>query len=224
MYFFSSSSWYHFRIFLKTMNFNNISSFTNLRCRFFSSSKWDDFRISSVWWISTIFHHWPKFVYLHSSSNWDDFRISLTMVNLNYISSLSNVRRGFPLHQNEMISEFSSAWWISRIFHHWRTTYVLFFFIKMRSFLGFSYHDKFHLYFIIDQRLMCFCSWWKWDRFRISLRMMNLNYISSQASVRCTFSLHQNEIVLEFVSAWWISTIFLPWPKSDARFFFIKMR
>ena len=61
---------------------------------------------------------------------------------------------------------------------------------------------------MIDGRQMYFFSSPIWDKFRISIIMMNFNNISSLINVLCTFSLHQNVISLEFLSPWWISTIF----------------
>ena len=163
-------------------------------------------------------------MYFFSSSKWDQFRISLTMMNLTNVSSLTNIRCTFSLHQNEIIWEFLLAGWISPMFHHSPTSNVLFLFIKMRSIQNFSNDDESHQCFIIDQHSMYFFSSSKWDQFRISLTMMNLTNVSSLTNIRCTFSLHQNEIIWEFLLAGWISPMFHHWPTSDVLFLFIKIR
>ena len=163
-------------------------------------------------------------MFFFSSSKSDHFRISLIMMNFNNISSLTNVWCSFSLHQNQIILEFLSSWWISTIFHHWPMSDDVFPFFRMRSFQNFSHRDEFQQYFNIDQRpIFFFCSS-KSDHFIISLSMINFNNISSLTNVRCSCSLHQNQIILKFLWRWWISTIFHHWPTSDVVFLFFRMR
>ena len=146
------------------------------------------------------------------------------MMNFKNISSLANVVYSFPVRRDEISLEFLSWWWISIIFYHSATCDVLFLFINMRSFEDFYHHEEFQRYVIIDQRLMFFFSSSTWDDFRISPIMMNFNNISSLAKGRCSFSLHENGIVSEFLSRCWISTVFRHWPTSDVLFVFINIR
>ena len=64
----------------------------------------------------------------------------------------------------------------------------------------------------------------KWDHFRISIIIRNLNNISSFTNVRYSSSLHQNEIIWEILWKWWISTSFHHWPTFHRIFLDIKMR
>ena len=162
-------------------------------------------------------------MFFFSSSKWDHLRISLIMTNFNNISSLTNVRCSFCLHQNEIILEFLSRWWISAIFDHWPASNVLFLFTKMTSCQNCSDDDELQQYFMIDQRLMFLFSSSKRDQFWISLMMMNFNNVWSLTNVQCSFPLHQHEIILEFLSRRWISTIFHHWPTSHVLFLFIKI-
>ena len=161
---------------------------------------------------------------LFSSSKWDHFSISLSMMNFKNILPLTKVRRPFSPHQNEIILEFLSRSWISTISLHWPTSYVPFFFITIISLYNFSQHDELQQYFINDQPPMLLFSSSKWDHFRISLSMMNSNNISLMTKVPWSISSHQNEIILEFLSSWWISTTFHHWTTSDALFLFNKLR
>ena len=146
------------------------------------------------------------------------------MMNFNNMSSLTNVRCCFSLHQNEIILEFLSSWWISTICHHSPTSDVVFLFIKMRRFQNFFHHAEFQQCFIIDQRPMFFFYSSEWDHFRIPSIMMNFNNISSFTNVGCCFAVHQNEITLGFFWRWWISGISHHWGVSDVGFLFIKMK
>ena len=53
---------------------------------------------------------------------------------------------------------------------------------------------------------------------------MSFSNISSLSNTPCSCSLHQNKIILEFLSRWPISTIFHHRPASEVFFLFIKMR
>ena len=145
------------------------------------------------------------------------------MINFKNISSLTNVRCSFPLYQNQIILESPSWLWISTIFHHWLTSYVLFLFVKMGSFESLPHDDEFQPYWNIDESRMFFFSSWKSDHFRIALTMVNFNNISSLSKVPCSFSLYQNKIIWESPTWLWISTISHYWGKSDVVFLFIKI-
>ena len=164
----------------------------------------------------------PMFSFSPSKS--DHFRISSSMMNFKSVWALTNVWCPLPLHQIKIILEFLSPWWISRMFDDWWTYDVLFPFINIAIFLEFVWKWWISTIFDHSPRSKLFLSSSKWDRFRISMTMMNLNNISSLTEVRCTFSLRQNEVILEFLWSSWISTIFDYWPTSDVLFFFIKMR
>ena len=146
------------------------------------------------------------------------------MRNFNNISSVTNVQYSFACHESEIILEFLWACWIPNLFQHWPTSDVLCLFTKMRSYRNFSHHDEFHEYFIIDLHPMLFFSSSKWDHFRISLRMMNFNNISSVSNIQYSFSFREHTIVLQFLWRWWISAIFHHWRASDVLFLFIKIR
>ena len=53
---------------------------------------------------------------------------------------------------------------------------------------------------------------------------MNFKNIPTLTNVRCCFFLDRNEVILEFLLACWISTIFLHWPRSDVLSLFMEMR
>ena len=174
-------------------NFTNVSLFTNIRCTFFSSSRWDH------------------------------FTISLSRMNFTNVSSLTNIRCTFSLQRNDIILECLSSWWTSPMFLHWSTSDIPFLFIQIRSFYNFSHNDEFHECFIIDQHPMYFFCSSRWDHFRISLSRINFTNVSSLINTACTFSLHADDIILEFLSSWWISPMFHHWPTSDVLFLFIQM-
>ena len=190
--------------------------------------------VSSKMWSFKDFcqdHDMPQYVVAQqrpmlffSSRKWHRFRIRVKMMNFRNISSFTNFPYSFSLHQNEIISEFLSLWWISTVFHHWSKSDVLFLFTKMRWFENFFEHVEFQIYFSINQRPMFFFSSPKWHHFGISLTMMNFNNSSSLAYVWCSFPLHQNEIISEFLSRWWISTILHHWLTFDVLFLFCKMK
>ena len=144
------------------------------------------------------------------------------MMNSNNILSFTNVPCSFYPHQNEIILEFLSRWWISTIFDHWPASDVLFLSIKMRRFQNFFQNDGFQKYFIIDPHPMSFFSSLKRHHFIIPLTIMNFNNISAFTNVECSFPLHQNKIILQFVWRPWISTIFQNWSMSDVLSIFIK--
>ena len=99
----------------------------------------------------------------------------------------------FSIHQNEIILEYFSRWWISTIFHHRPTSDVLLSFIKITCLYNISHDHQFQQYFIIDQRPI-------------------LPFSSSK------------DIILDFLSSSRISTVFHHSPTSDVFFFFIKIR
>ena len=82
----------------------------------FSSSKWDQFRISPTMMnFNNILIIDKRPMFFLSSSTWDHSRISLIMVNFNNVWSLINVRCSSFLHHDQIISAFPSVWWISKI-------------------------------------------------------------------------------------------------------------
>ena len=111
MFFFSSLKWDHFRISLRTTNFNNISSATHVRYCF--SFHENEIILESLW----------------------------TCLSSKCISTLTNVRCYFSLHENEDILAFLSSWGIPTIFRRWPTSDVLFLFTKIRSFSYFPHHE-----------------------------------------------------------------------------------
>ena len=132
--------WMHFSLSLKPddfrssptiMNSNNISSSTNVRCTFPLHQNEIILELLSPRVISAIFHHRATPDVLLPAAKWDHRRIYVTMINLNYISALTNIRWTFCGHENEIIVEFPAAWWSSTIFHRWPRSSVLFVFIKM---------------------------------------------------------------------------------------------
>ena len=139
--------------------------------------------------------------YFFSSSRWYHFTISLSKMNFTNVSLLTNIQCTFSLHPHDMILEFLSRWWISPIFHNSQTSDALFLIIQMRSFYNFSHHDEFHKYFITDQHPMYLFSSSRWIHFRISLKMINFTNVSSMTNIRCIFSLHPDEIILQFLLA-----------------------
>ena len=64
-----------------------------------------------------------------SSSRWDHWRISLTMNTFAYVLLLTNIRCCFSFDSEEIIEEFLSRWTPSQTFAPWPTSDVVFFFV-----------------------------------------------------------------------------------------------
>ena len=219
---FSSSRWDHFRIFRRMMNFTNVSSLPNIRCTFSLHPDEIILEFVSPWWISQCFIIDQHLMYVFSSSRWDHFRISLTMRNFTNVSPLTNISCTFSLHPDEIILQFLLAGWISPMFHHWVTSDVLFSSSRWDHFRIFRRMMNFTNVLIIAQHPMYFSYASRWDHFRISLIMINFTDLSSLTNIRCTFRLHQNEIILKLLSLRWISRMFNHWATSDVLFFSAK--
>ena len=140
------------------------------------------------------------------------------MINFNNHLAFINIHCCVPLHLTEIILERPSWGWISRIFGHWATCVVVFLFITMRSFYDFSQDEEFPQCFIIHSPARFLFSLSEWGHLGIWLRMMNFNNISSFTNVRCSFSVHQNEMILEIVWRRLSSIILNHWATSDVRF------
>ena len=234
MFFFSSSRWDHFRASLIIMNFNNISSLTNVKCSCFLHENEIGFMAVSdvlflemilfenLWWrISTIFYHWGGGecpFSLNRNVSVLEFLWRVCWVS-NNIWSARSLLFSFGCQQNGIIWDFASGWWISRIFGHWPTSDIHYPLMKMRSF----YEQEFQKCSIVKYTPMFFCSSSKWDHFTISLMMINFNSVVSLTAVWCYLCLEQNEVPWEFLWGSWNATISHHWPTPDVVFLVVKI-
>ena len=159
-----------------------------------------------------------------SSSRSDHWTISLIMMRFVNVWWFGNIRCPFSLHRDQIIEQFLWRWWDSSMFDDLSTSDVLFLFIEIRSLNNFSEYDEIRQCLMICQHPMSFFSSSRSDHWTISLSRMRFVNVWWFVNIRCPFSLHRDQIIEQFLSRWWDSSMFHDFATSDVLFLFIEMR
>ena len=206
------------------MNLDNISSLANIWCSF--SLHENQVALEFLWrsWVSAIFDLWAtsdvgfRFMKTRSFQNLshhDEFQQYFIIGKCGMFFPCSSKWNQFRISLK--MTNFRNIWWLTEV-----PCFVSLH--QDESILEFRWEWCIATIFDHWPAAKVFFSSLKWDHFRICLIMMNFNNVWSLTKAGCSFCLHQEEIILEYVSRGWISTMFYDWATSDVLFLLMRGR
>ena len=159
-----------------------------------------------------------------SSSKADDWQISLIMITVANVWSFTNIRCRFTLDADDTIEQLLLGGLDSPMFDDLLISDVVFLFNQMRSLNNLSYHHNIRHWLIILHHAMSFFYSWRWDHWKISLKIIIFANPWSLTNIRCPFSLHSDHVIEQFLEPWTHSRMLDHSTTSDLFFLFFEIR